>query len=231
MLAGDCPKLPLLFDVRVVREEELVVQLKETNEILLLDNAGTQVKKEQSKPNNLVIEIDSVSTEHANRHMPLTRELLQKHCIGSSTRHSIGKCLCDLCAVEFSKFAFVGPNSIANQVASLSGCITTLRHPTCFNGTFNVGDVCRDPTVKEFGLLLYSNGPKRHRVLCPVNTTNPFLYNIARENGFLTFFGEGFTIRKAHGWSRTMVSHEYTNDLAKVAILLEAYDVDKVHNS
>jgi hypothetical protein len=67
------------------------------------------------RPDILVLEIDSVSKAHADRHLPLTRNFLKSHRV-LKDENEILHCTDGVCAFDFSRFAVVGPNSIANQV-------------------------------------------------------------------------------------------------------------------
>ena len=82
-------------------------------------------------PTILIIEVDSVSLPYAERHLPKTRSFLRSH---RMTRSSTGQIQCrgGICAPEFNLFSLNGPNSIANQVAALSGCLVVRFHDSCF---------------------------------------------------------------------------------------------------
>jgi hypothetical protein len=68
-------------------------------------------------PNILFLEIDSVSLAFADRHFPLTRELLKRHRLRRDSSDGKVKCDGNVCAADFSIFSVVGPNSIANQAS------------------------------------------------------------------------------------------------------------------
>ena len=66
-------------------------------------------------PNILVLEIDSVSLAHADRHLPLTRQFLKKYRLRKNENGDI-HCKDGVCTLDFSQFAVVGANSVTNQV-------------------------------------------------------------------------------------------------------------------
>jgi hypothetical protein len=135
----------------------------------------------------LFLEIDSVSTEYADRHLPKTRQLLRRfHVSRDPTCHN------GLCGADFTRFAINGPNSVVNQLAAFSGCLATRLHKSCFKDKPQIGHVCEDFSVDEYGMELIKFGPGKHVAYCPVNATDPFLYDIAKKEGYLTFFGEEF---------------------------------------
>lgn len=141
-----CDKFPLNLDIRVKKSEQRVSQLRQIR---------SRSKRKSRPPNILIIEIDSVSVEYADRHLPQTRKLLKSY--RATGMIDVTGCHEGLCSVDFSKFAVVGPNSIANQVAGLSGCLTTLSHESCFNKRkVKVGDICMDSDLFENGKLCFA---------------------------------------------------------------------------
>ena len=88
------------------------------------------------RPSILLIEVDSVSLEYAERHFPLTSSILKKHNIKKlkSGRYS---CYNKVCSARFDGASVVGVNSIPNQIAELSGCMyernATYSIDECFN--------------------------------------------------------------------------------------------------
>jgi Protein of unknown function (DUF229) len=96
-------------------------------------NLSRTVMKSRSvaPPNIMIIELDSVSLAYADRHLPKTRSFLKSH---RMTRSGSGQIQCSggICAPDFTHFSLNGPNSIANQVAALSGCIVVRFHDGCF---------------------------------------------------------------------------------------------------
>ena len=89
------------------------------------ENNGTQFKHEferQQRPDILIIEVDSVSVAYAERHFPLTNQVLKEHRIQHHENENFS-CLHGFCSVTFDKGSVVGANSIPNQIAELSGCI------------------------------------------------------------------------------------------------------------
>jgi len=176
-----CDESPLHLDIRVKKNEQRALELRQVR---------SRSNRESKPPNILIIEIDSVSVEYADRHLPQTRQLLKKYRATGTT--DVNGCHEGLCGVDFSKFAVVGPNSIANQVAGLSGCLTTLLHYSCFTKKENIGDVCGDPNLLEYGMRLRNIGPDLHTVYCTANSSTPWLYDVAKDEGYITFFGEEF---------------------------------------
>jgi hypothetical protein len=181
-----CPHNPIHFETRIVKEERHVLHYE------LIQRSRNDTEE---PPSIMIIEVDSVSIEHARRHLPQSRKWINSLRAGND-----GKCHSAFCSVNLPKFTLSGPNSISNQVASLSGCVTTLRHDSCFkpeeeiegnNKVISEG-VCTDPATYEFDLQLRSNGPNQHTVFCPVEDSKPLLYDVAKDNGYLTFFGEEF---------------------------------------
>jgi Protein of unknown function (DUF229) len=181
-----CPDTPTHFETRVVKEDRHILHHK---------SIQRSRKTAEEPPSILIIEVDSVSIEHASRHLPKSRKWINSLRAGKD-----GKCHSEFCSINFPKFTISGPNSISNQVASMSGCVTTLRHDSCFkpetevegNQKTRIEGVCYDPITYEFNLQLKSNGPNHHTVFCPVEDAKPFLFDIAKDNGYLTFFGEEF---------------------------------------
>jgi hypothetical protein len=41
-------------------------------------------------------------------------------------------------------------------------------------------------------MRLRNIGPNKHTIFCPINATDPYLYDVARTEGYFTFFGEEF---------------------------------------
>ena len=103
--------------------------------------------------------------------------------------------------MEFPLFAPVGPNSITNQMAVLSWCLTASLHCKCFdnyNGLPIVGAIFKDKNCFEYGMRLHSNGPRGYLVYCPVNNIEePFLYDVAKKERYLKFFGEEFLYKRS----------------------------------
>ena len=123
-------------------------------------------------PDVLVIEIDSLSKAAAHRHLPQLMQLLD-------TNPRLRKQYID---VELKLLGVAGPNSVPNQAALLSGC------KAVFQG--------REHDGRLESILAQSDGG--HRLWCPQgNTTNtsspsrpPWLFSIAKQLGYATFFGE-----------------------------------------
>src|SRR5687767_659322 len=55
-----------------------------------------------------------------------------------------------------------------------------------WNGTH----VCHDKSKLEHGLQLFRRGPGRHTTWCPKTTENPWLFDLAKSLGYITFFGD-----------------------------------------
>ena len=225
--------------------------LPQKNMLERFDHA-TKVKTKASKrpPNILFLEIDSVSRAYAERHFPETIALLEKHRRQiSGQQHA--KCFGGLCAAEFKKFAVAGPNSIANQVPALSGCLVARYHESCIQETYipdkcaiigqfhskdgcspcpkgnflkdtmkhcdikddgiescctnsfprhDPSQICDDDSQLERNLQLFRRGPRRATTWCPPPTTrkqdsaslSPFLFDVAKVEGYITYFGEEF---------------------------------------
>ena len=126
--------------------------------------------------NVLVIEIDSLSRAAAHRHLPKLLQLLDTH-------PQIQEQYID---VELKLLGVAGSNSIPNQAAFLSGCEAVFEERKHLEG--------RPQTI-----LAQSGGG--HRLWCPRDntlTTNnasgpprpPWLFSIAKQLGYTTFFGE-----------------------------------------
>jgi hypothetical protein len=77
--------------------------------------SSTDYTKTPRSPDVLVLEIDSVSKAHADRHLPLTRRFLKGHRVHKDESGML-HCTNGVCALDFSRFSVVGPNSVANQV-------------------------------------------------------------------------------------------------------------------
>jgi len=85
----------------------------------------------ESPASILIIEVDSASLAYAQRHLPKTRSFLQRYQMKKLDDGKID-CSSGICAPEFTHFSLNGPNSIANQIPTLSGCIVARFHHGCF---------------------------------------------------------------------------------------------------
>lgn len=144
----DCPMRPTHLEIRLLPNSVLI---KRSN--MKRRESGMN---EIPKVNVLFLEIDSASVEYADRHFPNTRELLRKYRIH---RHGQGgyDCANGLCSADFSFMSLVGANSIPNQVAALSGCLSSSTRRLCGldpNSRSSIGQVCNDPMEQHFGLRL-----------------------------------------------------------------------------
>ncbi len=132
-------------------------------------------RKMLEMPNILFIEIDSLSNSAASRNLLKTKALLESHQIRNEQGQS--RCQTEFCAAIFNKTSVIGQNSIPNQLAALSGC--TDRNIT------NIDSYKRESIRK--GL------PPGFDAWCPKSELeNPWLYNLAARNGYVTYFGEEF---------------------------------------
>lgn len=185
-----CEGFPLHLEMSVPRRSPRLSELRN------IQTTYTSKREDNTAlPNILYIEVDSVSVEFADRHLPRTRELLKKYRTIGGINGSNEQCHNGICGVEFSKFAINGPSSIPNQVASLSGCFTALLYPPCFTGNPKEGDVCGDPSRPEYGMQvrkIHSWGGTTSAVYCPTHISEPYLYDLAKDLGYFTFFGEEF---------------------------------------
>jgi hypothetical protein len=230
-----CRGQKLSLDTRVIRQANLAARSSRKLE-------SNSQRKRNLPPNVLVIEVDSVSVAYADRHFPLTRKFLKDHRLEKDVSAGVFQCHDDVCAADFTMFGLVGPNSIANQIPELSGCLVSRFHESCFEshttesldecseggmfrstadgnckrcpkGTFLIdplmscsGDgsscctgkyagfnstrICHDTSRLENDLQLFRRGPRRHNTFCPDGDSNPFIFEVAKESGYITFFGE-----------------------------------------
>lgn len=149
-----------------------------------------------ARPNILFIEVDSVSLSYADRHFPKTRELLNRY-RARQTKAGID-CLDQFCSVEFPLFSVTGANSIPNQVSAFSGCIVTTGTERCGSvAQEQNGTVCADESNLAHGLYL-ANTYLDFQTWCRVSknddvtSTSPWLFDIARQAGYVTLFAEEF---------------------------------------
>ena len=237
-----CDEKQMQLKTRVLPQKEMLARF---------DHATKERTKATKRPPNILfLEIDSVSKAYAERHFPETIALIEKHRRQRSGKKG-AKCFGGLCAAEFKKFAVVGPNSIANQVPALSGCLVARYHELCIEethipdecaiigqfhsevgcspcprGTFlkdtirrcdtkdggvescctnsfprnDPSRICDDDSRLEMNLQLFRRGPRRATTWCPPPKTrnqdtaglSPFLFDVAKVEGYITFFGEEF---------------------------------------
>lgn len=184
----DCPNRRIHLEINVVRNEVLLRRSTQKR------NDGGSAHLD--KINIIFLELDSVSLEYANRHFPKTRELLKKYRIKQVDENDF-ECLSGMCSAEFPYTSLVGANSIPNQVAALSGCISTTTQELCGIVDPLPGDICNDVDMPHYGLRL-----ERIRLFakmaywCPIRDTNttrtPWLFGVSDSKGYLNFFGEEF---------------------------------------
>jgi hypothetical protein len=107
----DCPNRTLSYETRVERNPAIVSRSQHRH----------RGKRDSPPPSILFIEVDSAAIAYADRHFPMTRELLSKHRIERKGQFELA-CKSGMCAVDLSsKFSVTGPNSISNQVRKLKG--------------------------------------------------------------------------------------------------------------
>lgn len=116
-----CRGQKMSVDMRVLSSHPAVGQSK-----------ALATKESTLPPNILFIELDSVSLAYADRHLSKTRSFLKRYRMKLSSS-GVLECNGGICAPDFTHFSLNGPNSVANQVAALSGCLVTRFHESCFN--------------------------------------------------------------------------------------------------
>ena len=219
----ECSDRPIHLEIRIVRNPQLV-QRSETNQI----ESGTTPATSRSSTssggtssnsvNIIFLELDSISSHYADRHLPKTRELLKNYRITKKKKKKEGRnsdqgeyeydYVCPnkgICSAEFPFTSLVGANTIPNQVAALSGCISSTMHELCgFDTNITtimledlIGRTCNDPTVLHYGMSLqkiqkFSNAaywcPKRD----VAKFRTPWIFSITNSNGYINYFGEEF---------------------------------------
>lgn len=185
-----CPGQPLHLEINVI-----------PNERTLKRSFNKRVESSSdhlSNTNIIFLELDSVSQEYADRHFPKTRELLEKYRIKRNGENKF-ECTDGFCSAEFPYTALVGANSVPNQVAALSGCITATTQEFCGLNTTTAqpGDICNDPNVMHYGFRLDRLRrsvdtaywcPKRDQEV----TKTPWIFGVSHSKGYINFFGEEF---------------------------------------
>ena len=151
-----------------------------------------------TRPNILILELDSVSRAYADRHFPRTREVLESMRLRRSKTDPSGfTCNTNetLCAAEFTAFSVVGPASIPNQVATFGGCMITTGPERCqsFEKDSLNRTICTDRAHAALGMERVS----QHRTsdtFCPTqkDRKSPWIFDIAKTNGYVTLFAEEF---------------------------------------
>lgn len=141
---------------------------------ILARTRSIRSKDSTSRPNILFLEIDSLSKSAANRHLPKTLSILQAHKM-LKTDDKI-ECPSGFCAAVFNRTSVIGQNSIPNQLAALSGCSDTM--------------IEGSESYKRAQINVHS----KLKAWCPTSNeiANPFLFNITKQLGYVTLFGEEF---------------------------------------
>jgi hypothetical protein len=67
-----------------------------------------------------------------------------------------------------------------------------------FEGS-NATKVCRNDGRREGGLQLFRRGPQSHTIWCPSADSSPFLFDVAKEEGYLTLFAQEVCGGSLHG--------------------------------
>lgn len=122
-----CRGQKMSVDTRVKPNEELLSEIRQRK----LSKSST------SPPNVVFIEVDSVSVAYADRHLPQTRAFLKRYKMRKSPSGEI-ECNNGVCSPEFKYFSLNGPNSVANQIAALSGCVVNRFNQRCFSSKVKV---------------------------------------------------------------------------------------------
>lgn len=117
-----CRGQKMSIDTRVTLNEEHLREIHRRK----LSGSST------SPPNVVFIEVDSVSVAYADRHLPQTQAFLKRYKMRKSPNGEI-ECSNGVCSPEFKYFSLNGPNSVANQIAALSGCVVARFHERCFS--------------------------------------------------------------------------------------------------
>ena len=185
----DCPKKPMHFELRIVRNNRLI---KRTSKQIAENPYSSR-----DLPNILFLEMDSVSLAHADRHFPKTRELLKRFRIKRSGDDY--KCSFGICSADFSSHvSLVGASSIPNQVAALSGCVTSSKEDLCGWGLPKLLSICHDPTKPHYGLRLERISAFTGQAYwCPTRqdeskAKSPWLFKFGHDQGYINYFGEEF---------------------------------------
>lgn len=178
----DCPKRPTHLEIRLLPNEVLIKRSNQKRQ----DSGTTGLPK----VNILFLEIDSASVEYADRHFPNTRELLKKYRIHPNGQ-GMYDCADGLCSADLSFMSLVGANSIPNQVAALSGCVSSSTRRLCGldpTSSDSIGQVCNDPNEQHYGLRLERvRIAGEHAYWCPVRSVEelktPWLFGVTDSKG------------------------------------------------
>lgn len=140
----DCPDQPTHLELRVVK-----------NNILAKRVETKLPKTSKPLPNIVFLELDSVSGAFADRHFPKTREFLQRFRV-HYTNNGTYECSDGICSADFTeRITLAGANSIPNQVAALSGCLSSGFDHSCGHETPEPNLYCRDPAEPHYGLQMH----------------------------------------------------------------------------
>lgn len=180
----DCPDQPLHLEIKVIPNQKLIDRSRRRrNTVRKLKNIDI-----------MFLELDSVSVEYADRHFPKTRELLKKYRIKRNDKNEY-ECINGVCSAEFPYTSLVGANSIPNQVAALSGCVSSTDQQLCGLVNASTGDICRDANMMHYGLRL-ERIRQKFAYWCPKRDLNetktPWLFGVSDSKGYINFFGEEF---------------------------------------
>ncbi len=186
----DCPQQPTHLELKVFE-----------NHVLTKRSKGRLSKNSSKKfPNIIFLEIDSVSGAFADRHFPKTREFLKQfrvHRVHNGTH----RCVDGVCSADFTeRITLAGANSIPNQVAALSGCISSDFEHSCGikEEDIDVNLYCQDPSEPHYGLQIHRFRESAKQIYwCPPQPgkekrTTPWLFGITDSLGYINYFGEEF---------------------------------------
>ncbi|CAB9510836.1 Protein of unknown function (DUF229) [Seminavis robusta] len=172
------------------------------------------------RPSIMFIEVDSVSSAYADRHLPKTRELLERFRIRKTIDGTTGRASFDCgsskwCSADLQEFSpFGGPNSIPNQISTFGGCMVTTgptedcekTSKTTVGGTSRT--ICYDDTHLAFGME-QTNQFRDSTTWCRVSDIegseqvgsspkrSPWIFDIAERAGYVTLFAEEFCFDKS----------------------------------
>ena len=139
---------------------------------------GSRLEGDTTSPSVLIIEIDSLSREGARRHLPQLNQLLDTHPVLQA----------NYVDVELQLLGVAGSNSVPNQVALLAGCtsiygnVSSSRPPE--------GHVKAVESRDRRGWSLWCPKHAHHGALAATASGVPWLFGVAKELGYATFFGE-----------------------------------------
>jgi Protein of unknown function (DUF229) len=232
-LLVECPGEDTHLEIRVKENPKLASRLDRNRPKGLLT----------IQPNVMFLEIDSVSGSFADRHFPKTREFLQRYRVRPSSDGTY-HCNDGLCSADFTeRVTLAGASSIPNQVASLSGCLTSdFDHLCGLDEISLVNDqYCSDPRESRCGrnesLLMnnqYCNDPREphfglqiHRIRfaarqvywCPaqpdvVQRITPWIFGITHSLGYVNYFGEEFCYEGSPYVTQQNVFPDFFSDIS-----------------